>query len=468
VNTTPEPSQEKQGSQSRCSSRALALGKNNARAQLESLGAVELRYISLNDSIEFARLLQGESFDKDFVAQILYHQLVKPEIDYPNFQKLSDKDLEELARAFIKNEGNTFQYFQETGDFFKDFKRALVIGHEKHAEELAKTLQPIIKSAQEALSAFNKNYAPVIQQTIAGTSYIRESLQQLASIANQIGDTQRRITESMRPVIEQYQSVAKIIAESLRPQIDIWQRWAEQNEAIFNSFSSYWAEFQRRYNVARQKAVKVLQKYKWFITPSFPMPFIFEVMKLDEENGRHDKAVNSLFIQYFEAEDWQNLEMMVSGWKENSLLKNRQKILMDCVQAMKMASKTGINVANVVLPTLITQIDGILTDYLNSKGLQWDSAYDDLVDTKTGKVRKVGRKTQFKNAKPKVLTTPLDDLANDIFLNILFQKSQKGKPLATPFNFNRHKIIHGENVKYGRKDYLIRAFMVLDWLAHLD
>jgi hypothetical protein len=49
----------------------------------------------------------------------------------------------------------------------------------------------------------------------------------------------------------------------------------------------------------------------------------------------------------------------------------------------------GINVANVVLPTLITQIDGVLTDNLNSKGLQWDSDYDNRVDTKTGKVRSI-------------------------------------------------------------------------------
>ena len=467
MNILPEPSQEKQDSQSGSGNVALALSKNNTRTRLQSLGAVELKYISLHNSIEFDKLLQTELSSKDFVSHVLHHQLVKPEVDFTNFQKLSDKDLEELARAFISSEGYTFQYFQETGDFFKDFKTALTIGRKKHAEELAKILQHVIKSAQEAMTAFNTNYASVIQQTIAGTSYIRESLQQLANIGNQIGDSQRRIIESMKPVIEQYQSMAKIIAESLRPQIDIWQRWAEQNKAVFHKFSGYWVEFQRQYNVAEPKAVKVLQKYKWFITPSFPIPFIFEVMKLDQTKGRHDKAVNSLFIEYYEAEDWRNLEIMVSGWEKNPLLKNRHKILMDCVQVIKMASKTGINEANVVLPTLITQIDGVLTDYLNSKGLQWDSDYDDWVDTKTGKVRKVGRKTQFKNAKPKVLTTPLDDLANDIFLNILFQRSQKGKPLATPFNFNRHKIIHGENVKYGRKDYLIRAFMVMDLLAHL-
>ena len=466
MTTNFESSQEKQDSRSGNGGVIFALNKNNTRTQLQSLGTVELKYISINDSIEFDKLLQKELSNKDFVSNVLHHQLVKPWVDFTNLQKLSDKDLEELARAFVKNEGYTFQYFQETGDFFKDFKTALTISHKKHAEELAKTLQPIIKSAQEAISAFNKNYTPIIQQTIAGTSYIQESLQQLANIGNQIGDSQRRIIESMKPVIEQYQSMAKIIAESLRPQIDIWQQWAEQNKAVFDSFSGYWIEFQRQYKIAEPKAVKILQKYKWFITPSFPISFIFEVMKLDQTKGRHDKAVNSLFIEYYEAEDWQNLEIMVSGWKENPLFKNRHKILMDCVQAIKMTSKTGINEANVVLPTLITQIDGVLTDYLNSKGLQWDSDYDDSVDTKTGRVRKVGRKTQFKNVKPKVLTTPLDDLANDIFLNILFQRSQKGKPLATPFNFNRHKIIHGENVKYGRKDYLIRAFMVLDLLTY--
>jgi hypothetical protein len=342
-----------------------------------------------------------------------------------------------------------------------------MVKDEKHAEELAKTLQSIIKPAQEAVSAFNKNYARVIQQTIAGTSYIQESLQQLANIGNQIGDIQRRVIESMKPMIEQYNSMAKIISESLGPQIDFWQRWVEQNKGIFDKFSKYWADFQRQYEVAEQKAVTVLRKYKWFITPSFPITFIFVVIQLDKESGRHDKAINRLFIEYFEAEDWQNLGIMVNGWRNNPLLKKRYKILFDCVVAVKSASKEGINEANVVLPTLITQIDGVLTDYLNFKGLQWDSHYDDWVDIKTGKVRRLGRKTQFKNAAPRVLTTPLDDLARDIFLNILFQRSQKGKPLATPFNFNRHKIIHGENLKYGRKDYLIRAFMVLDLLAHL-
>ena len=444
----------------------LVLNSHNTKIKSETLGDVELRYVSYGDTIEFAKILQEAPKDRDFVAKILFHQLVKPEINLGDFQNISDVELEALAKSFVKNENHTFKYFQDTGDYFKDFRQALVVGQEKHIEELRKTFEPIIKSAQETLTAFSKNYASVIQQAIDGTSYIQESTRGLAEVAKQVSDTQRRLSESIKPAIEQYQATAKIIAESLRPQIDFWQKWTEQNKRIFDSFSNYWADFQKTYNIAEQKAVGVLQKYKWFITPSFPIPFIFEVVKLDKKKGRQDKAVNGLFIKYFEAKNWQNLEGMVDDWKNKPLLKKRYKILADCVEVVKVASKKSINGANVVLPTLITQIDGALTDYLNSKNIQWDCDYDDWIDGKTGKVKKIGRKTRFKNSKPKVLTTQLDDLANDIFLNILFQKSQKGKPLATPFSFNRHKIIHGESIKYGRKDYLIRAFMVLDLLAH--
>lgn len=441
------------------------LNKNNTKTKLESLGDIELKYVSFGDTIEVAKLLQKQLSDRDFVVQVLFHQLIKPQIVFDNFQKISDKELEELSRAFIQSESHIFKYFQDTGDLFRDFKKALATGQEKQVEELRKTLEPIIESVQHTLRDFSKNYASVIQQVIDGTSYIRESLQGLSNLTKQIGDTQRRFAEFIKPVIEQYQSTARILTESLCPQIDFWQKWTEQNKKIFDSFSNYWTAFQQKYNIAEQKAVKVLQKYKWFITPSLPMPFIFEVVKLYRKQGRHYKAINKLFVKYFEAKNWHNLGIMVSGWENKPLLKKRYKILADCVKMVKLSSRKGINEANVVLPTLITQIDGALTDYLNSKNIQWDCDYDDWIDIKTGKVKKVGRKTQFKNTKPKILSTQLDDLANDIFLNILFQRSQKGKPL-TPFNFNRHKIIHGESVKYGRKDYLVRAFMVLDLLAH--
>ena len=155
---------------------------------------------------------------------------------------------------------------------------------------------------------------------------------------------------------------------------------------------------------------------------------------------------------------------MVTSWKTNSLLRKRMNILLDCVRTLKKTKGKNINLVNVILPTLIAQIDGFLTDYLKSKNISWDVDYDDLI----GKNRsKIGRKSQFKKHRSIMSNDQCDDLANHVFLNILFQRSQKGKSLKTPFNFNRHKIMHGENIEYGRKDYLIRAFLVMDFLASL-
>lgn len=432
----------------------------------ESLGEIEIKHITLGDTTYIAKLLQSELSDKDFTLKILFHQLLEPTISLDKFQSLPDQEIEKIGRCFVKEEDSFSEYFQDSGDFFKDFKLSIKVGYENHIEKMRKTFEPIIRSTQEILRAFSDNYSSVIQQTLDGASYIKESLQGLARAAKQITDTHRQLHESIKPMVEQYQSAAKIIAESLRPQIDFWQKWTEQNKQIFDSLSNYWEDFQKKYNISEKKAVAILQKYKWFIAPSLPITFVFEVVELDKKQGRQDSAVNRLFVNFFEAHNWKNLETMVGDWKKKPLLKKRYKILADCVEIIKIASKKGINEANVVLPALITQIDGALTNYLNSKGISWDCDYNDWVDSRTGKVKGISRPTQLKKVKPRVLTTQLDDLANDIFLNILFQRSQRGKPLATPFNFNRHKIIHGENVKYGRKDYLIRAFMVLDLLVH--
>ncbi len=412
----------------------LDLGKNrNTKIKIDSLGDVELKYVSYGDTIEFAKMLEETISDRDFVAKVLVHQLIKPDTDFKAIQKLPDADLEKLARVFVKAEDYTFKHFKDTGNYYRDFKLTIKTSHEKHIEELRKTFEPIVKSAQETLTAFSKNYASVIQQTLDRTSYIQESLKGVTEVARKINNTQFRLIEALKPALEQTQSLAKIINESLKPQIDFWQKWAEQNKRIFDSFSNFWTEFQQKYNIAEQKAARLLRKYKWFITPSMPLPFVFQVVKLGEKQGRQDKAINKLFIKYFEANNWRNLESMVENWKNNLLLRKRYKILSDCVDTLKLASKKKINIANVVLPTLITQIDGALSDYMESKNVAWNGYAD--------------RNNQVRASKSKILTDELDNQATDAFLNILFQGSQRGQPLTTPFNFNRHKIIHGESVK---------------------
>lgn len=442
----------------------LNLRKNNTRTKINSLGEVELKYISYGDTRDIAKFLAQKITDRDFILKILFHQLIKPKIEFDKFQKLTDKELEKIGRAFVNKEDYIFEYFQDTGDFFKDFRQAVQTQNEKQIEDLRKMFEPIIKSTQEILTSFYKNYASVIQPALDARSYIQDTIRQFSSVADQFRKTQLQIIDSVKPIIDQYNATARILADSLKPQIGVWQQWAEQNKSVFKNIGKQWSEFRKKYKIAEKKAVEVLQKYKWFISPSMTTDFIFKVVQLGQKKGRQDKAINKLFVDYFSQNNWQNLESITNNWEKNSIFKKRMKIIRNSVNTLKSSDKKT-NVVNVVLPTLIAQIDGFVTDYMISKGVQWDSKNKYWIDNnkKTNK----GWKTLYLDKSRPQMTLPLDDLANDTFLNILFQGAQKGKPLKTPFNFNRHKIMHGENVNYGRKDYLIRSFLLIDFLVNL-
>jgi hypothetical protein len=444
----------------------LELHKNNTRLSLRGLGDIEIKYISFGDTKNFLKILSNKKLtDKQFVQRILRNQLLKPKLTLKKFEQISTPDLFAITSAFVRNEKHTFQYLKETGNFFYDFRFAIKTYEEIKLKQFTVSFKPLITDIQKTFMSFSRDYSNVIRQAIDTSSYIKESLKGISEVAKQAQQAQLQFIQPLRQVTEQYRLMADAITNSLKPQIDFWNKWAEQNKSVFESIGKFWKDFQEKYNIAEQKAVSVLQRYKWFISPSLPPTFVFEVMELDKRKGRQDKAVNKFFIDYFSGNQWKNLEAMVSGWENKTLLEKRIKILKDCIFILKTSSNKKVNPVTAILPTLISQIDGLLSDYLNSKGILWQSSYEDFIQG--GIIRKVGRKSQFQTNRSKTMTTRLDDLADDIFLNILFQKSQKGQPLETPFNFNRHKIIHGENTSYGRRDYLIRAFLILDFLAHL-
>jgi len=69
------------------------MSKNNTKTKINSLGEVELKWISLGDVKKYAKFLEQNYSDKDFTLQILFHQLIKPKIKFNTFKKLSDKEI---------------------------------------------------------------------------------------------------------------------------------------------------------------------------------------------------------------------------------------------------------------------------------------------------------------------------------------------------------------------------------------
>ena len=213
-----------------------------------------------------------------------------------------------------------------------------------------------------------------------------------------------------------------------------------------------------------KQAANILRKYKWFISPHAPLDFVWAVIDIAHDQKRHDKEINELFLHYYTSDNWAGIENMIQSWNKNKLMQKRFRIIKDCLNVIKNCDRR-INCANVVLPTLIIQIDGSINDFLIKKGHKWDfGGYSK--QEKSGRILS-GRKTLLKSYKADYFSNPFYKNVEDIILDFLFQTALARKPLKKPYGFNRHKILHGENTNYGRRVHIIRAFLILEYLTLL-
>jgi hypothetical protein len=225
--------------------------------------------------------------------------------------------------------------------------------------------------------------------------------------------------------------------------------WVIQEPEMANNY------FKKRFEndqTERVEVAQILKKYNWLIPLSMPETDIPKIIKIARQKGNHRAEINRMFIEYYSHNNFENLAYLVETWKSNPLFIKRIKIFHDCIFTLQRKSK-HFNPSNVVLPTLISQIDGILNVYVVQLGIKFKrkekTKWDEEFRKRTG---------------DQIGSLEISDSANDILLNVLFQSAYPGKPLKHPFSFNRHKILHGEFINYGRLDNTLRAFLILDFL----
>lgn len=248
-----------------------------------------------------------------------------------------------------------------------------------------------------------------------------------------------RIIESFGQTIQNSVKDIHYALETLKDPVD-----------IFEKYNKYWQNFQQQYEITEQEANSILRKYKWFMTPSLPFDFVHIVVEIGRKSGNQRANINKLFINHFTSNDFENLNTLVEEWNNISIFKPRMKIFKDCVSTLR-DSKKITNPSNLVLPTLIAQIDGIQADFMELNGLsfdiksrQWKDETGVQIHSKPWFEKQTSNHSSIYWSDQEML-----NLCNHIFFDILFQKSNRGKSLDTPFTFSRHKIMHGEYINYG-------------------
>lgn len=289
-------------------------------------------------------------------------------------------------------------------------------------------------------------------------SAVRENLVSTASVINQITEHQRQLSNQIVNSFREMTDSTRIAFEAIRPQISAYQDWVLTHAATFERFGRFWEEFEANYHITESRAVRVLKKYNWFVSPSLPADFVYEAVRLGRKRGNKLREMNSLFWEYFSENDFENLRTMIESWTGNPLFKGKRiKIIRDCVSTLRQA-KRNTNPANVIVPPLIAQIDGVLTKFRKQKGFTKDNC----------PIHELRVWFEAEATSQDILSEQMLELANYVLFSVLFQTARYGKPLANPFTLSRHKIMHGEYLTYGRRANAIRAFLILDFLAALQ
>ena len=252
-----------------------------------------------------------------------------------------------------------------------------------------------------------------------------------------------------------------------------FDNWAKLNTQIYSAINERISRVQQ----IDSNILPTLKRYNWFTTVSLDDDFISDLSQvIENSSGKLGITLRHEFINYFSKSDFVNLMAMVEGWGDNPLFKPRMRIFQDCIRLLKY-NNGRYNPSIFLIPTLISQIDGILTAYLiqneftfvkHNNRLGWmdkntkfdqsrNNIYKKIFDSSVQDYSFIDAPTSFEFL----------EVGGEFILNTLFQTAYPTQKLKKPFGLSRHKIMHGEYLRYGRKDHLYRSFLILDFLYGL-
>lgn len=220
-------------------------------------------------------------------------------------------------------------------------------------------------------------------------------------------------------------------------------------QELLDSMKEFWKFWDNR-------KAKICKKYGYFISPNTPKEFEEYLLKVYDDR-LSKKSIDKKVYEIYKKNNWKSLNFH-KKWKSNNHLAKRLPVIKDAISILRKSKKSP---HRVILPLLISQINGILLDIAKNNNVSFDFKTNkgDLKSKEDGKIRNDAL------GKIKQITSDLqDEIAFHIIENILFGAAHTGKKAKigqvdkqnnkkyedledNKFNFSRHKILHGEDIK---------------------
>ncbi|MEW5818793.1 MAG: hypothetical protein AB1782_01260 [Cyanobacteriota bacterium] len=210
-------------------------------------------------------------------------------------------------------------------------------------------------------------------------------------------------------------------------------------------------EYSKTYNlyVSNYSTISKLKYYNWLLPSTmFNSSHIEEIHKIFNSNlTEYDEKIiiDQYIAKIFTENDYNELDLLLKKAEKNPIFSKRAHISYHCLKVLKRFGKTTS--AYIILPTLISQIEGFWKDYLIQNGISERILYIDSESFYDVTV----------------------NVADIDFASFLLAKIMLSCP-SFDIDIFSHKqsILRGEIVNYGSIDYVIRAYMAIDFLSNIN
>lgn len=297
------------------------------------------------------------------------------------------------------------------------------------------------------VQALNQSLEPIFD-------HVQQIQQSLSSFTETTGSRLAEIGQNITVQNKQIQEALSQFASVSAPQF-----------AGFELSLAKLGRFIERQMAEAQEASQLLSdpitKAGFWIPPSAPVGLITQLKSLTEDGTATPESIRAAIVLYYENDDFYALKEMVSDWSNNPYFRKRMHIINDAV-TVHMAGQYTLSI-----PALLPLVEGILTSMIGPRRFpgtgRWvGDAIENMLDAFLSEVRKdavLAYVTGYAlyGEIPPAYRTP------EKYPIWLEDKGLEGRQ-----SLQRHAILHGLQFDYHSKENSLRAFLILDVLAHLQ
>jgi hypothetical protein len=332
--------------------------------------------------------------------------------------------------------------------------------YQNHVETVMQIMLPVLKQAEEHQKLLTQNITRAID--IPDLSNIIIPKVNLPNFSDILLDYQKQIQPAIQIALHQSQIVQQVLSSFKSDYFDQINRISDVFSKIIvpsDSLKTIVQAWKHWDKSVENKVFEICKKYHYFISPSTPKEFRnYLFIAYDKKSTK--KTVEEEFYKIYKKDNWKALNFY-KAWKHNNYLEKRRLVIKDVVSYIKNNKKPPS--PRIVLPAIISQINGILVDIALDNGISMkEVTKNKLEKSKTEKKIREEIITLLKSNSTEIQS----EIAFNMIESVLFQDVWTGKsPKRGTYNFSRHKIMHGEETRGLTKANMIRAFLLLDFLS---